>query len=239
MNNYDLSHLTGPANQWTLGPIQDDEALFLYSLIRGKRIRTVLEIGSYQGYSAKNFLEAMGEKGFLYSVDILVLTPLADNHRFIHKNASDLNADDLDNRVMELVFFDCHDYEISINTYHRLAESGVINDNTVIALHDTNYHHASSAPCATWGKKIYDEHGNLLAFGHAMDEKRMVNKLVELGYHAFCLHTTADKHDESFPQRHGITILSKFKPIPVCSNSACYGPHGACYRTVCHDDETV
>ena len=33
MVNYDLAHLTQPENQNVSGPIQDDEALFLYSII--------------------------------------------------------------------------------------------------------------------------------------------------------------------------------------------------------------
>jgi predicted O-methyltransferase YrrM len=235
---YDLSHLTGPPNQWVLGQIQDDEALFLYSMIRGKRIKTVLEVGSFEGYSAQNFLAAVGEQGAVYSVDIIKLEPLAKNHYFIHKNAKDLEAHDLNYETMELVFFDCHDYDIAMQVFHNLCEANIINDNTVLALHDTNYHYTNSTPCANWGKKLRDKDGNVLAYGHAMDEKKMANTFVELGYQAFSLHTTADKHNEQLPHRHGITILSKWKPIPVCSNPGCYGPYGACHREKCHD-ETV
>jgi hypothetical protein len=28
--------------------------------------------------------------------------------------------------------------------------------------------------------------------------------------HAFCLHTSKDKHDATFPQRHGVTVMMKF-----------------------------
>lgn len=238
MSAYDLSHLTGPPDQWVLGQIQDDEALFLYSVIRGKRIKTVLEIGSFEGYSARNFLAAVGEQGNVYSVDIIKLEPLASNHYFIHKNAKDLAAHDLHHNTMELVFFDCHDYDIAIQVFDKLCDDRIIDENTLIALHDTNYHHSSSSPCANWGKKLKDAQGNIVAYGHAMDEKRMANTLVDRGYQAFSLHTTADKHDASFPQRHGLTILSRWRKIPVCGNPACYGPYGACYRETCHD-ETV
>lgn len=40
-------------------PLQDDEALFLYSIVRGLRLSSVLEIGGLRGYSALNFLQAM------------------------------------------------------------------------------------------------------------------------------------------------------------------------------------
>ena len=73
MVNYDLKHLTQNDDQRVLGPIQDDEALFLYSVIRGSRMRRVLEIGGLSGYSATNFLAAMcasGPGAMLYTVDI-------------------------------------------------------------------------------------------------------------------------------------------------------------------------
>ena len=59
MVKYDLSHLSQPENQNVSGPIQDDEALFLYSIIRGCRLERILEIGGLSGYSAKNFLQAL------------------------------------------------------------------------------------------------------------------------------------------------------------------------------------
>lgn len=39
--------------------LQDDEALFLYSIVYGMRMSSVLEIGGLRGYSAQNFLQAM------------------------------------------------------------------------------------------------------------------------------------------------------------------------------------
>ena len=45
---YDLTHLNQPSNQFVLGPIQDDEALFLYSIIRGSRLKYILELADYR-----------------------------------------------------------------------------------------------------------------------------------------------------------------------------------------------
>ena len=59
MVKYDLSHLTQSEDQNVGGPVQDDENLFLYSIIRGCRLSRILEIGGLDGYSAKNFLQAM------------------------------------------------------------------------------------------------------------------------------------------------------------------------------------
>lgn len=41
---YDLRHLTQPENQNVVGPVQDDEALFMYSIIRGRRLKIIFEI---------------------------------------------------------------------------------------------------------------------------------------------------------------------------------------------------
>jgi predicted O-methyltransferase YrrM len=67
---YDLSHLTQQESQEVLGPVQDDEALFLYALIRVTKIRRVLEIGGLGGYSARNFCVAVGNHGIVYTVDL-------------------------------------------------------------------------------------------------------------------------------------------------------------------------
>ncbi len=49
--------------------MQDDEALFLYSLVRSLRLSRVLEIGGLSGYSARNFLRAMEPtQGVVYTV---------------------------------------------------------------------------------------------------------------------------------------------------------------------------
>ena len=42
-----------------LGPLQDDEALLLYGLVRALRPRTVVEFGTAHGFSALNFLQAL------------------------------------------------------------------------------------------------------------------------------------------------------------------------------------
>ena len=64
---YDLSHLTQPDDQVVVGPVQDDEALLLFALVRCMRLRRILEVGGLDGYSARNFLRAMGRGGTLYT----------------------------------------------------------------------------------------------------------------------------------------------------------------------------
>ncbi len=137
---YNLTHLTQAQEQAVYGPIQDDEALFLFALIRVMRLARVLEIGGLHGYSARNFAAAVGDDGIVYSVDLEPTPVVAPNHRTIVKDARTLSAADVDNRPLDLVFFDCHNYEAQMAMFRSLRADGTITDATVLALHDTNLH---------------------------------------------------------------------------------------------------
>lgn len=209
MVKYNLDHLNQPDDQKVLGPIQDDEALFLYSIIKGMRMKRVLEIGGLSGYSGKNFISSMDkvDDSFLYTVDLNPVPVLAENHKVIIKNALYLTKDDVDNCPLDLVFFDCHDM-IQMDIYHHFVKEGLITDKTVLALHDTNLHYH---PYQVWGPYIEKEDG----YAHQVVERVMVNLFKELGYDIFMLHTTKDKHSDKFPFRHGITICQKYKHLNV------------------------
>lgn len=203
MVQYDLHHLTQSNTQEVLGPIQDDEALFLYSIVKGMRLNRLLEIGGLSGYSAVNFLKAMDQvqNGTLYTVDYNPCPCHGPNHRVITKNALDLTKTDVDSQPVDLVFFDCHDM-VQMDIYHRFVNEGIITDRTILALHDTNLHYP---PFQAWGPYISSEGG----YAHQVVERRMVNMFKDLGYNVFMLHTTADKHDDTFPYRHGVTVCQK------------------------------
>lgn len=206
MVHYNLEHLTQPSNQLVRGPIQDDEALFIYSIIKGMRLNCILEIGGLAGYSARNFLAAMDQvDGHLYTVDINPVVKLAANHTTIHKNALDLEAADLNNMPIDLIFFDCHDM-VQMDIFHKCVEAGIITDTTILALHDTNLHYPPFHMVGPW---VEEEKG----WAHQPVERAMTNMFKELGYDIFCLHTTAEKHSNNFPYRHGLTICRKFKVL--------------------------
>jgi predicted O-methyltransferase YrrM len=205
MVNYDLTHLTQPEHQNVAGPIQDDEALFLYSIIRGCRLERILEIGGLSGYSAQNFLKALSfsKNGVLYTCDFNPVPVLAENHKVIIKNALYLTIEDLDNKPLDLVFFDCHDM-VQMTIYHNLVENNIINENTIIALHDTNLHYPPYQHC---GAYIEKENG----YAHQQVERHMVNIFKSLNYDCFSISTDHTKHSPDFPVRHGMTVCKKFK----------------------------
>jgi len=211
MVTYNLEHLTQTDEQLAFGPIQDDEALFLFSIIRGCRINTILEIGGLHGYSSNNFLEALkypNSNGVLYTCDINSVPIFGNNHKVIIKNGLHLTPEDLDNKKIELIFFDCHDM-IQMNIYYNLLENGLITDTTIIALHDTNLHYFpyNTLPCNY--KYVPEEDGHC----HQSVERKMVNMFKELNYDIFSISTDATKHSNAFPFRHGLTICRKFKKL--------------------------
>ncbi|MFA5197689.1 MAG: class I SAM-dependent methyltransferase [Patescibacteria group bacterium] len=215
---YNLSHLTQANDQSKPGPIQDDEALLLFALIRVTRIKRILELGAGNGYSAVNFCAAIGSNGKVYSVDwgIDASCPkIADNHIVIVKNVADLNAKDLDEEPIDLVFFDCHAYEAELCAFQSLRKSGIITDKTIFVFHDTNLWPTKDAPNLLkkkWPEISYEVEGGWV-FGPP--ERQLVNDFKEMGYDIFNLGTKRDVHGTHLPYRCGLSIASKFAPFEL------------------------
>ena len=210
---YNLDHLIQPEEQNIPGPIQDDEALLLFALIRVTRIKRILELGSFPGYSAKNFLTAIGEKGTVYSVDwgIDGITPkIAHNHIVIVKNASDLTLEDLDNEPVDLMFFDCHAYEAELCAFQNLRRAGIITDKTIFAFHDTNL--LPSEEALGYPNISYEVEGGWV---FCPPERQLVNDFKEMGYDILNLGTSREVHGKHLPYRCGLSIASKFTPLEL------------------------
>lgn len=203
---YDLGHLTQPDSQEVSGPIQDDEALFFFALIRVMQLKRILEIGGLQGYSARNFCAAVGAKGIVFTVDIQPVPAKAPNHVTIQKDARSLAADDIGREPIDLVFFDCHDYKVQFDCYHHFRREQIVTDDTVLAFHDTNLH-----PTQTVHWAYPTEEG----WVHQDAERRMVNDFKRMGYDIFALNTSMKSHGPHLPYRHGVTVAKKFKPFFV------------------------
>jgi hypothetical protein len=103
---YNLEHLTQDPTEKVLGPIQDTEALFLYSVVRGMRMRRVLEIGGLSGYSARNFLQAFAKpaESIMYTVDVDPVPQLAPNHCVLLKDARHVTMEDLHGLPLDHAF---------------------------------------------------------------------------------------------------------------------------------------
>ena len=200
INKYDLSHLIQDNKQNVMGPIQDDEALFVYSIIKGMRLKTILEVGFGCGYSTTNFLKAVEEDGCVISIDIENFNKIQQNHICIIKDVDNVQKEDIPVNELDMIFFDCHVYDGQLNLYKKLKDANIITDNTILVLHDTN----------VWFKNYTNKDEPV---AHQPVERRLVNYFYDIGYSPFCLHTQPKVHNENFPFRHGITVMSKFNKL--------------------------
>lgn len=214
---YDLRHLTQADEQSNPGPIQDDEALLLFALIRVTRIKRILELGSAYGYSAANFCAAIGDHGTVYSVSIPEVCPkLADNHVVFHKDIVDLTPEDLGGEPIDLVFFDCHAYEAELCVFQRLRRAAVITDKTILVFHDTNLWPTRNAVnvenAPDWPTLCYEVEGGWV---FCPPERQLVNDFKEMGYDILNLGTDRSVHGPHLPYRCGLSIARKFYPLEL------------------------
>lgn len=216
MVKYSLDHLTQDDRQYVFGPIQDDEALFLFALIKVMGIKRVLELGSLSGYSGRNFCWAVGAKGKVYSVDVSTETPkCGDNHVVHHRlDAKDILPLHIDNEPIDLIFFDCHDFDASMAAYKSLSNANLIHPRTVLAFHDTNLHPENMEPHRGSDNIVWKDEVRI-GHIHQVPERRLVNEFKQLGYDAICLDTDIKQHNQDFPMRHGITIMKRFYTLQV------------------------
>lgn len=208
---YDLSHLRQKPAQNVGGPVQDDEALALYALVRVMRVRRVLEVGGLNGYSARNFLAALGDEtdAAVYTVDLNPVKSQAPNHHVITKDCALVTAAELHGKPLELIFFDAHVVDAQLALLDRLAAAGLLRPDTVVALHDTNLHPRKTAP---WSYPLERE-GRVEGWVHQAAERVMVNALRQRGWDALCLHMPAERADARLPIRHGLTLMQRFQPL--------------------------
>jgi hypothetical protein len=208
---YNLSHLTQPSDQKVSGPIQDDEALLFFALVRVMRMRRVLEVGGLGGYSAKNFCEAVGSRGVVYSVDFEPMPKVAENLVVLTKDARDVTPADLDNQPVDLVFWDCHAYEAMLSLHHRLVRGGIITDRTLHAFHDTNLF-----PQPQSEGSAYEVEGG---WRFCPPESQMCNDFKAMGYDVLHFGTRREDHGPDLPYRCGLSFAAKWKPLELK-----YGP---------------
>lgn len=199
---YNLSHLIQDNNQQVLGPVQDDEALLLFALIRVKRIHNILEIGGLNGYSAKNFSEAI-INGKIYTVDISRCPKVSDNHIVVIKDCNELLPEDIPDKI-DMIFFDAHVLEPQINLYNTLLKHNIIDENVVLVFHDTGKH---PEKLTSTSYQLGD------GWVHQPVERQLVEYFKAQGFDGIHFHTNLNETTIKF--RHGITVMQKYKTLDV------------------------
>jgi predicted O-methyltransferase YrrM len=210
----DISHLSA-FSEVADGPVQRDEALFLYSLLRVVRPRTAIEIGFLNGRSALNFLCGLDADARLYSFDIdencaeLARDLFGNEPRltFRTRSQADLTPDDIDGRPADFVFLDAsHELDLNQRTFRRLLP--LMARDAILAVHDTG---TVPRRFVRAGHYWLDSEVGWIA-----DEREVMP-----GERAF-LNWVLEEHPE-FSQVHfhssrtvrcGITLLQRSAPLP-------------------------
>lgn len=143
MSQYNTNWLH-PYNETTLGPIQGDEALFLYGLVKMIRPMVVLEIGCLIGQSLRVWINA--GVPFVYAVDAVISDDVKELQRGQGTNGmlcfeQDMKKPiDFVRGIPDLVFVDAsHKLEDNIQVVKNLLT--VLKPGALFILHDTGHWH--------------------------------------------------------------------------------------------------
>lgn len=216
---YRLGYLSLFKEEDAYGPLQKDEALFIFSLVRVLRPKVILEFGFLWGNSTYNFLQAVDLDAKVFSFDIGEISKRIaskyfnkyPNFRFINKSQTDFEPADIDSLKADIVFIDAaHELSLNIETFKRIQP--ILAERGVVLIHDTG----------TWPKKHFQAIHHQVAhtksnnwlneseFEHQREEREFVNYLA----HAYPDYVQVHFHSLN-TIRHGITMLQKAGPLPI------------------------
>ena len=145
-----IFHLLSYRENDAIGPLQRDEAIALFGIVRALRPKVTVEFGFFHGHSAFNFLQALPDDGRLYSYDIdaessrRAMTEFNFDRRFtfISKSQTDFDPADIGNQEINFIFFDAaHELALNITTFHRIVSH--LAPEGMLAIHDTGLWHRS------------------------------------------------------------------------------------------------
>ena len=207
-----------------VGPVQREEALVLYALVRAVRPQTVVEFGFEQGRSAFNFLRALDADARLYSFDVSedaahlasALFGHDDRLRFRRKSQADFEPADIDDRPVDLAFLDAsHDLALNQETLRRLLP--LLAPGAILAIHDTGTLSRSSLTPAQ------AEEADTIWRDQWLDESTLEHQPGERA----CVNWLRDEHPE-LAQIHlhthrvlrwGMTLLQRSERLPTTAQA--------------------
>jgi len=201
----------------SFGPVQKDEAIALFGIIRTIRPATILEFGFFRGHSAYNFLAAAGPQCRVYSIDFgwdaerraAIEYKNFKNFKFIRKPMQEFGSADVDHRKIDFVFVDAaHDFQMNADAFRNVEP--LLSEGAIVAVHDTgpwmkkyftaaHREHVATHPNRWLNDEEYIPHP---------DERRFVNWICA-GYPGFVAITFHAKNT----LRHGYTLLQKSYPL--------------------------
>lgn len=208
-----ISHLQSYMEEGAVGPLQRDEALALFGIVRALRPLTVVEFGFFHGHSAFNFLCALSEDARLYSYDVddesakRARSEMGFDPRltFIHKSQTDFSPDDIHRLKIDFVFFDAaHLLRLNTETFSKTLPH--LSPSAIVAVHDTGL----------WDKRYLKEvhHDHIKANGstwitpdlcaHQPEEREFVDWILNMHpqFGAIHFHSTNTL-------RHGFSLIQR------------------------------
>ncbi len=208
-----MSHLLSYRENDAIGPLQRDEAVALFGIIRTLRPKVVVEFGFFHGHSAFNFLRALSDDARLFSYDIDVesieraATEFSFDQRFtfIGKSQTEFDPADIGNRQIDFAFFDAaHELELNTETFRRIV--GHLSDEAMIAVHDTGLWHRRdfAAIHETFASEMPGVWESEELYAHQPGERDFIDWIVSShpAFSALHFHSTATL-------RHGFTLLQR------------------------------
>lgn len=207
-----VSHLATYNDRRAIGPLQQSEALLLFSIVKTVLPMTLVEFGFYQGHSAFNFLQAMPPGARLFSYDVSADSleiarkdfSRYPNFKFLHKSQTDFRHADIDHRPIDLVFFDAsHDLSLNQQTFQSIYPA--LSEDSIICIHDTGL----------WNKGCFEpmhhqfveQQGHQywlddVSYAHQNSERKFVNWILDTHPAFQSVHFHSSKS-----LRHGLTVL--------------------------------
>ena len=212
-----MSHLLSYRENDAIGPLQRDEAIALFGIIRTLRPKVVVEFGFFHGHSAFNFLQAMPADAGLYSYDIdadsirRAKTEFNFDRRFtfIGKSQTEFEPEDIGNQEIDFAFFDAaHELNLNIETFNRIVP--YLAAEAIVAIHDTGlWHRDHFAPIhETFTREHPGEWQGKDLYAHQPGERAFIDWIVgqHPGFSAIHFHSTRTL-------RHGFSLLQRKRPL--------------------------
>jgi hypothetical protein len=214
-----MSHLLSYRENDAIGPLQRDEAVALFGIIRTLRPRVVVEFGFFHGHSAFNFLKALPDDGKLYSYDIdeesIARAKREFNFdrrfTFIGKSQTDFDPRDIGNQEIDFAFFDAaHELDLNIATFVRIVSH--LAPEAMVAIHDTGlWHRSHFAPIhEQFTREMPGEWRDEDLYAHQPGERAFIDWIVTEHPEFSAIHFHSVR-----TLRHGFSLLQRKRRLSV------------------------
>lgn len=206
-----------PENE--VGPLQNEEGVFLYGLISVLKPKLAVEFGFLNGYSAAVMLSAMNGYGHLHSYDVSAYAQEAagafakkfSGFFYHHKSQTDFDGSDVENQFIDFVLMDAaHDLEMNVAAFQKLKP--FLADESIVMVHDTGL----------WQKE-HMRAGHLAVLPHTqhkwLDEERLAHQIDERRFMNWIMETESDwavlHFGSSATLRNGFSLLGRKRLLEV------------------------